>query len=448
MNISIRENGKGPVIKFKNEKFHLQYPKYVWKNMPDDFKLFFMDNYLFLKSVHLPIMFNDGGVKLNTNYPMMKPFISFMQLMDIPNIGSSNGIPTDQILKTFYDSDFGFNADKIKYPKINFSPDERSLVMGISFGKDSLFNFAISRELGFDIHSVWVKEKGSPIENNYKIKLIKKFEKEFNVKVERVSNDTMLLHKYSYFKIERREPYILSHLMTEYAFLFMPYLIQYNAKNIAFGNEQSCNFTFTTNDGYLCYPTFDQTVFWMKELKNILSIIFGTKLNVCSFVEPLHDLAIIKILHNRYPEIGKYQSSCFPDESQIRDNNRWCGHCSKCARLFIIFKALNIDTKKIGFKDMLTKEHMKYYSIFNGHVFDNPYDSSGCGRDEQLLAFLMATKNGVKGELIEEFKNRFLDEAIEREDELHKIFFGVHTFDTIPKEFKKKILSIFKEEIS
>ncbi len=449
MKISIRENGKGPVIKFNNEEFYLQYPNHIWNKIPNDFKSFFMDNYLFLKSVHLPIMFNDGDVKLNTNYPIMKSFISFMQLMDIPNLGDSNSVPTDKIFKLFYDSNFGFKGDEINYPKLNFLPKNKSSVMSISFGKDSLFNFAVSREIGFDVHPVWVKEKGAPIENKYKINLIKNFEKEFSVKIEKIYNETMLLHKYKYFNIPSKTKYSLSHLMTEYAFLLIPYVIHHNAKNLIFGNEQSCNFNYINKDGYVCYPTFDQTVLWMKELNNILNVIFGTELNVSSFVEPLHDIAITKILHHRYPEIGKYQYSCFPDESENNRYERWCCHCSKCARLYIIFKALNIDTKKLGFKEnMLSKEHMKHYSIFNGHDKDNPYDTSGVGRDEQVLAFLLAKNNGVKGELIEEFKKRFLDEAVEREDELRKTFFNIHSSTTIPKEIKQEVLSIFKEELS
>jgi hypothetical protein len=110
---------------------------------------------------------------------------------------------------------------------------------------------------------------------------------------------------------------------------------------------------------------------------------------------------------------------------------------------------LNINTKKVGFKNgMLTRNHKSYYSIFGVNVNDCDYDVSGVGRDEQLLAFYLAHKNKVKGELIDEFKKTFLDEAKEREDELYKKFFSVHKSLTLPKKIKRKIISIFKEELN
>jgi len=243
--------------------------------------------------------------------------------------------------------------------------------------------------------------------------------------------------------------YILSHLLTEYAFLLIPFLYNYGAKYLFFGNEQSCNQTYTSKDGYKCYPVFDQSVEWMQEINKILNIALGKKIHISSLVEPLHDMAIIKILHSRYPKFAKYQYSCFPDETAVNNFKRWCCNCSKCARLYIIFKALNINTKKLGFHNgMLSKNHMQFYSIFSSDKDLSPYDSSGVGRDEQLLAFLLATKNKVKGELIDEFKKRFMKEVENREDELRKKFFSIHKSVTIPKKIKSKILPIYKEELS
>jgi hypothetical protein len=60
----------------------------------------------------------------------------------------------------------------------------------------------------------------------------------------------------------------------------------------------------------------------------------------------------------------------------------------------------------------------------------------------------MAYQKGEKGDLIDLFKTTFLDEATEREDELHKEYMGVHGSLTCPKKYYYDIASIMKEELN
>ncbi len=449
INLSIEKNNKGVVLCFNNESFSVKYPENIWHSFPENMKDFFMDNFLFLKSVHFPLILDIDRVELNTSSPFLKSFFSTMQFMDIPTISDSDEVEPEKLFKKFFNSNFKFKNGKMKYPDSNFSTNDNSSVLSSSFGKDSLLTLALTREIGLDTHPVWVEEKGAPIENRYKRKLIKKFKEEFNINVEKVVNDTILLHSYRYLNLSAENYYIISHLLTEYAFLLIPFLCKYGSEYLFFGNEQSCNMTYMSNNGYKCYPVFDQSVTWMEEISKILNITFGKNIHVSSLVEPLHDMGIIKILHNRYPEFAKYQYSCFPDETTINNFKRWCCNCSKCARLYIFFKALGINTKKLGFRNnMLSKNHMQHYSIFSSNKNLSDYDASGVGKDEQLFAFLLATKNKVKGELIDEFKKKFMKEAEDREDELHKKFFSIHKSVTIPQKIKTKLLPIYKEELS
>jgi len=449
MNLSIEKSNNGVVIHFNNENFSVKYPENIWCNFSDEMKDFFTDNYLFLKSIHLPLILNVNNLKLNTSTPLLKSFFLTMQFMDIPNLGDFDDIQPENIFKKFFNANFKFNDGHIKYPNANFNLNENTSILSSSFGKDSLLSLALARELNLDNHPVWIEEKGAPIENNYKRKLVKKFQEEFKINTEIIRNETMLLHSYNYLKISNERKYILSHLLTEYAFILIPFLYNYGAEFLLFGNEKSCNETYMSKNGYKCYPVFDQSIIWMEEINKILNIILGKQIHVSSLVEPIHDLAIIKILHNRYPEFAKYQYSCFPDETTVNSFKRWCCHCSKCARLYIIFKALSINTKKLGFRNgILSKKYMQHYSIFGSNKDSSSFDSSGVGRDEQLLAFLLAARNHVKGELIDEFKKRFMKEVEDREDELRKKFFSIHKSVTIPKKLKTQLLSIYKEELS
>jgi hypothetical protein len=448
MNISINKTQKGVDILLMNEKFSLKYPEKVWNNFSDEMKDFFLDNYLFLKSVHLPIIQGTDKVILNTSSPLLKTFFLSMQFMDIPNISDSEGIKPEKYFKRFFNSSFEFADQEVKHPWLNLNADENSSVLSFSFGKESLLGTAVSKEIGLDPHPVWIEEKGAPVENKFKEQLSKKFNKEIGIVIEHILNETMLLHKFDFLDISSKIKYSLSHLLTEYMLLLIPFLYNYNAKYLLLGNEKSCSVPYINEYGYKCYPAFDQTIEWTKELNNMIKIIFGDKFHLCSLLEPIHELAIIKILHKRYPEFAKYQYSCFPDESTSIKNERWCCNCTKCARMYIFFKAFNIDVSKLGFKeDMLSKNYTNYFSIFKTSDRRFMYDTSGLGRDEQLLAFYLAYKNGVKGDLIEEFKKIFLNEIKEREDDLIKEFLKIHDSFTIPKKIKQKTLSIYKEEL-
>ncbi len=449
MKLAIKPNNNGLVINFKDQDFHLKYPEKIWENFPNSIKKVYMDNYIFLKSIHLPLILDIDKIRLNTSLPLLKSFFLTMQFMDIPSSSHMDKILPNEYFKRFFNSTFKFKDNNVKYPGLNFSLKDNSSIISFTFGKDSLLTLALLNELNFENNPVWIQEEGAPIENKFKNKLIKKFKEEFDIKIEKIYNETMLLHSYHYLGISTERNYSLSHLLTEYAFLMIPYLYNYRSKYIFFGNEQSCNASFISDSGYKCYPVYDQSIEWMTEINKMLNILLKNKFHVSSIVEPLHDLAIVKILYNRYPQFARYQYSCFPDETAANNFKRWCCYCAKCARLYIIFKALNINTKKVGFKNgMLSKNHKPYYSLFGVNVDDNAYDVSGVGRDEQLLAFYLAYKNKVKGELIDEFKKRFLSEAKEREDELIKMFFSIHRSLTLPKKLKRDVLPIFKEELS
>jgi hypothetical protein len=96
---------------------------------------------------------------------------------------------------------------------------------------------------------------------------------------------------------------------------------------------------------------------------------------------------------------------------------------------------------------MLTKESREYFTLFGGKEVET-YALTGMGRDEQLFAFYLLWKKGNRSDLVNEFAERFLDEAREREDELYKTFFSIHDSITMPPHIKKKVMSIYKEVLS
>jgi hypothetical protein len=108
-----------------------------------------------------------------------------------------------------------------------------------------------------------------------------------------------------------------------------------------------------------------------------------------------------------------------------------------------------IDPTKIGLRiNMLEREYKQFFTLFDGKSITMTYAHTKVGRDEQLFAFYLAAKRGVKAALVEEFKTSpLLQEAKDREEELHKTFCKLHTSISVPKELRNKINSIYKEEL-
>jgi hypothetical protein len=175
------------------------------------------------------------------------------------------------------------------------------------------------------------------------------------------------------------------------------------------------------------------------------------KVRVSSLMEPLHELAIVRILHGRYKDLGKLQMSCF-SENEYGKESHWCQSCSKCVRIFLFLQANGIDPRTLGFKDnLLVKGKKNLYSLLKENGDDKNmimYDKTGTGRDEQLFSFYLAHKKGVRGDLMDTFKKKHLEEAQAREDELYKKFFNLYEPMNVPKSLKKQVVSIYREELA
>ena len=238
-------------------------------------------------------------------------------------------------------------------------------------------------------------------------------------------------------------------LFTQYSLLLMPYFFGLRSKYLFWSHEQDCNVNFPNDEGFKINPVFEQSKRWVLTLNHIARGL-GSNTIIASIIEPINEISTTYILHHRYPEIAKYQFSCFAEEKS-QANKRWCGMCDKCVMMNIFFLALGIDPKSVGLRqNLLTANKRDLYLLFKGEkskfwVRGNKQEDLWW--DEQLLAFYMACKNGAKGYLMEEFKKNYLKIAKEREKELRAKMFGVHSSDTLTYELKKPLLKIFHEEL-
>ena len=236
--------------------------------------------------------------------------------------------------------------------------------------------------------------------------------------------------------------------LTQYSLMLLPYVYAKRAGYILFSNEQSCDDTVIDEDGFRYNPVFEQSHGWLLQNSMMASVVGGNSLSIGSLLEPIHEIAIIKILHKRYPKIAKYQTSCDLPEKP-KGGGRWCENCSKCGRMYMYLLAHGIDPKVVGFKrDLIRTKYHHIYTIFSSaRIREFGYDQSEAGKDEQILAFLLAYRRGVRGPVMTSFARRYLTYAKKHEKALRQNFFGIHTTRTIPSDVKQKVIRIFHQEL-
>lgn len=445
--ISVYLKSDGFTVQINAQSLRVKYPPSLWDRFPKTHKLIVAQNIAYSMTFQLPYLFpNLTKLVYNMPVPLSESFLFKALSFALPATAIMQTTKelrmTSNLLRRLFDIEYIFTSKKSGIPPYNRKSSGDHAVMPFTFGKDSLLTFAIARELGIKVHPVYVSEPYSPYDHVTKTILSKQFRNEFHTQLAFFNNTLGLLRDpVGWFGWELQ--------LTQYTLMLLPYVYARHAGYIFFSNEQSCNETIVDEDGFKCNPVFEQSHAWLLQNSLMASQIGGNSLSVGSLLEPLHDLAIMKILHTRYPDIAKYQSSCDLAEKP-KSGGRWCESCSKCARIYIFMLATGIDPKVVGYKhDMLKSRYQHLYTIFaSAKVKEFGYDQAGIGNDEQILAFYLAYQRGHKGPVMNEFVKRYLPYAKKNERRLKRVFFGLHSTKTIPMALKPKVLKIYRQELA
>jgi hypothetical protein len=433
MRVGCTVTGAGLELAIDGRCFDVKFPHEVWETFPH--RGAFADNFAWLKALHLPWMLDRREVlEIGNACPLFRHAIQSAMLNNIPFCADVDGISTSEAIRRFLTQEVRFAEGETRIPSGGRALPERAII-NMSFGKDSLLSYAVAKELGLKPILIMSSDNHAPRESAYQRDRAERFCREFGETLQFIENDSGVIHRYRYWQTPATE-WGFGHLITEYCLFSLPFAFTGGAKYVVLGNENSCSCTYVTRDGYKAWPVYDQSAEWLLELTNMARGLTDSPMTVMSLIEPLYSLAITYILHTRYPELAKYQMSCFPDENEHGRTAYWCAHCTKCARNFAFMRALGIDPARVGFTtDMFRGEFIDYFVLLRGAAPGIPtvgYDATPCGHDEQLYALYLALKRGAQGEVIDVFRTRFLDEAERRETEFRKRFFSVRPSQTIP----------------
>ncbi|MBW2990835.1 hypothetical protein KY348_03955 [Candidatus Woesearchaeota archaeon] len=437
---SITSNGLR--LSYGKKKYDLAYPPRIWSAYPRDSKKILVDNLAYLLTINVPLVSEFRKVIYNISKPFFEKQFKSMVLNSIPCATHDYDQHTKEFIDRFLSTKVVFRDDKVKKPVYKGELWENSIVP-LSCGKDSLLTLAVAKEAGMNPIAVYIIDTVSPSENRIKIKHAKKLCKEQGIKLVFLKNSIEQLNDFETW--DTPETCLgYTHMITGFCFISLPLLHYFKSNKIIIGNQKDMDFHFINKEDILTWPAPDQNSRATKEQHKMIKKMSGGRAGVYSIIRPLTNIAITKILHHRYPEFAKYQVSC--DCLDACDEERWCHDCNKGARLSLFTHAVGRHPRIVGFKkEMLDKKHEKHYALFNGREVDH-YELSAEARDQQLLAFLMAHRAGVKGYLIDKFKKEHLKEAKARERELRKKFFKVYGA-RLPREYKKEIVGIYKEEM-
>lgn len=433
----------GVEIKIKKKIYRMIYPLSVWEKFPQSLHKIFADSLAYVTTWHLSLSEN-AAVHYHFSHPPIEPVFFKLLLYSLPiTVFEYKNTNLTQLIKDFFNANFKIQFKGLNYSysgkKVKRSLKEKAILL-FSFGKDSLLTYGLLDEVGVSVIPVYIREPQSGFENTHKKRLAERFYRRldeeiifFPLSVGRLRQSSGLYWGWDI-------------ILSQYAFILIPYYFYYQTRYLFFGNEQSCNYSLYDKQGYLVNPVFEQSAMAMKHLQDIPKQFF-INTHIGSLVEPIHEIFITYILHHRYPEIGRFQMSCFSEEA-VAKKRRWCGICEKCARIYVFLRAFNFSPERVGFYDseMFSLKKESFYVIFNGNKDISAYGGSGLGRDEQLLAFYLAYKNGDRGELVDKFKSLYLNAVEKKKEKMIKDYFSLHSSYTLPSQLREKVLKIFSKE--
>jgi 7-cyano-7-deazaguanine synthase in queuosine biosynthesis len=430
----------------KKKKFSLAYPGDFWSEFPVGIKGAFVDNLAHLLTINSPLISGQQAVKYNTSYPRFKPLFDELVKKSAPQGVEDYDLTAEELLNQFNGTTYEFTSEKPKAFDYEGEGDfsEKS-INPLSFGKDSLTCLAVCKEIGLDPTAVYINETVSPIEHKIKFWLMKRLSEDTGVTVHIVRNEIEQLNDFEYWgKDESCIGY--THMVNAFAFISLPLAHKLGAKYVVIGNEKDMDFTFTSKGGSTSHASYEQTTEWTMKLSRMLNDMTAGHVSVMSVLEPLTNIATVRVLQTRYPEFGRWQTSCACLDGT--NERRWCHDCADCAKNILYMKAFNLDFKRIGLRDILSDKKIKEHLVlFDGKEVD-AWDKGKEARDQQLLTLFLAYRNGHRGPLFDMFKGKFLEEAEEREEELRKTFFTVYKSKSMPRKIEKSVRSIYKEELS
>jgi creatinine amidohydrolase/Fe(II)-dependent formamide hydrolase-like protein len=224
-----------------------------------------------------------------------------------------------------------------------------------SGGKDSLTSFGLLRELGREVHPIFVNESGRHWFTA--LNAFRYFSKNFPETARVWTNADRLfnwmLRHFPFVRQDfaniRSDEYAIR-LWTVAVFLFgaLPLLRARKIGRIIIGDE----FDTTRRLSHKGITHYDGLFDQSRYFDNALTRFYrrkGWSIEQFSIIRPLSELLVEKLLTERYPELLRHQVSCHAAHTE-GDRVHPCGRCEKCRRIVGMLMAFGADPARCGYK--------------------------------------------------------------------------------------------------
>jgi creatinine amidohydrolase/Fe(II)-dependent formamide hydrolase-like protein/7-cyano-7-deazaguanine synthase in queuosine biosynthesis len=225
-----------------------------------------------------------------------------------------------------------------------------------SGGKDSLLSYGLLKEIGQEVHPIFVNESGRhwfTALNAYRhFKYNVPNTARVWVNSDRLFN-WMLKHmpfiRQDYASIRSDEYPIRLWTVAVFLFGILPLVRKRGIGRILIGDEYDTTVPARTR-GITHYDgLYDQSIFFDQALSRYY-MRKGWSINQFSVLRPLSEMLIEKILAQRYPHLLRLQTSCHAAHKE-QDTIHPCGRCEKCRRIVGMLTALDADPRSCGYTD-------------------------------------------------------------------------------------------------
>ena len=302
-----------------------------------------------------------------------------------------------------------------------------------SGGKDSLLSFGLLRELGREVHPVFINESGRHWYTA--LNAFRHFSTTFPQATKVWTNaDRMFAWMLRHFPFVRKDfasvrsdEYPIR-LWTVAVFIFgaLPIARNRSIGRIVIGDE----FDTTSRSTFQGITHYDGLYDQSRYFDNALTRYYiKKKWNITQFsiIRPLSELLIEKILIERYPDLQRHQVSCHATHIE-QGRVHPCGKCEKCRRIVGMLTAINASPSNCGYSPSQIENCLKELGARGVHQ-----ESAGA----QHLLYLLSQK-GLIPQLAKKLKAR-------EHPEILKVRFDPEKspVDAIPNELRQPLLKIF-----
>ncbi len=247
-----------------------------------------------------------------------------------------------------------YEPSKMSTGSSGWATDSEGYAILSSGGKDSLLSFGLLKELGKNVHPIFVNESGRhwfTALNAYR-HFMETYSETSRVWTNSDRLFSWMLRRLPFirrdFQSVRSDEYPIR-LWTIAVFLFgvLPLAKKRKLQRIIIGDEYDTT-QRTSYKGITHYDgLYDQSRYFDDRMTRYF---LDKKWNLVQFslLRPLSEMLIEKVLAKRYPDLQNLQVSCHAAHIQ-NDRVLPCGRCEKCRRIVGMLKALGEDPQRCGY---------------------------------------------------------------------------------------------------